>query len=66
VTVSGGGDHHVRLWDVSSGKLERRLIGHSRQVTALSFSADGRRLASGSTDRTALVWDLDRAADGRD
>jgi WD40 repeat protein len=65
MNVAGGGDHQVRLWDARTGKLERRLDGHTRQVTALSFSADSNRLASGSTDRTALVWDLSRLPAGR-
>jgi WD40 repeat protein len=48
----------VELWELSSGKLRKRLSGHVAMVTALAFSADGRWLASGSEDTTALVWDL--------
>jgi WD40 repeat protein len=32
--------------------------GHLTRVTCLAFSPDGRRLLSGSEDRTLLVWDL--------
>jgi len=35
-----------------------RLIGHQVGTRCLAFSADGRRLASGSDDQACLVWDL--------
>jgi hypothetical protein len=35
-----------------------RFEGHRSLVTALALFRDGSRLASGSFDRTALVWDL--------
>src|SRR5262249_53226304 len=34
------------------------LDGHRGRVVSLSFAADGRSLVSGSTDGTALVWDM--------
>jgi WD40 repeat protein len=51
-------DTAIRLLEVASGRERRRLAGHRGQVTALAFSADGRRLLSGCNDTTALVWDL--------
>jgi WD40 repeat protein/type II secretory pathway predicted ATPase ExeA len=38
--------------------LDRTLKGHSSWVTAVAFSADGRRLASGSWDQTVKFWDV--------
>jgi WD40 repeat protein len=38
------------------------LIGHRAEIRAVSWSPDGRRLATGSADGTAKVWD---AASGR-
>jgi WD40 repeat protein len=46
--ASGGQDRAVRLWDASTGALVRTLGGHARTITALSFSRDGKRLASAS------------------
>lgn len=47
----------VRVIDLPSGKVSAPLAGHEGRVTCLAFSADGRRLASGSTDGTAFLWD---------
>jgi hypothetical protein len=47
----------VHLYDTSTGRRVRRLEGHQGEVKALTFSPDGRRLASGSLDTTVLVWD---------
>ena len=44
--ATGGGDGAVIVWDAQTGKAEIRM--HSpEQVNAVSFSADGARLASG-------------------
>jgi len=33
-------------------------MGHTDSVTAIGFSADGRRLVTGSADRSAKIWKL--------
>lgn len=38
------------------------LRGHAGAVNSVAFSADGRRLLSGSADRTARIWDLGTGA----
>jgi WD40 repeat protein len=46
----------VKVWDIASGKELMTLKGHnSEQVT---FSHDGKRLASGSSEGTVKVWEL--------
>lgn len=48
----------IRLFDVVSGKSVGPLTAHSAYVPAMAFSADGTRLATGSLDTTAVVWDV--------
>ena len=43
------------------GSLVRTLRGHTLAVVSVSFSSDGRLLASGSEDNTIKLW---RVADG--
>jgi WD40 repeat protein len=48
----------VRVYDWPSGKVRHTFTGHTGPVSALSFSPDGKTLASGSHDTTVLLWDL--------
>ena len=52
------GDHPIRIYDLASGEIAALLQGHSGAVLSLAFSADGKLLASGSTDDTAIIWDV--------
>ena len=36
--------------------IERELFGHSDDVTALAWSANGQSIASGSLDNTTRIW----------
>lgn len=64
------GDHNtgwpvntIRLWDIATGKELRRLQGHQQGVTSLSFSPDGRILASGAIGGAIRLWEI---ASGRE
>jgi len=41
-----------------SGECLRTLEGHSRYVNAVSWSSDGSRVCSGSSDKTVRVWEV--------
>jgi WD40 repeat protein len=45
VLISGSKDHSVRLWDARSGRLVQ-VLEHSRDVSAVAFTPDGRRFAA--------------------
>jgi WD40 repeat protein len=57
-TGGGNADNVIKFHDLGSGRLVRRLIGHEAHTGGLSFSPDGRRLASGDNEGEIRLWDL--------
>ncbi len=53
----------IGLWESTTGRLRAKLSGHRGIAASLTFSPDGRLLASGSSDTTVLVWDVYRQRD---
>jgi len=53
--------HRIRLWDIATGEQVAALSGHNEDVSSLAFSPDGKLLASGMYDTTALVWEVPAA-----
>ena len=45
--------------EARAGWQVRTLAGHSGGVTSVAISADGKRVVSGSDDKTVMIWDVD-------
>jgi COMPASS component SWD3 len=58
--ASVGGDKTARVWDAGTGKEVFTFKGHTADVWGVAFSPNGKRLATGSWDKTVKVWQLDR------
>ncbi len=49
----------IKVWDLTTGEVPNTLNnGHTAPIRALSLSADGTLLASGSADNTIKIWDV--------
>src|SRR5262249_49917244 len=56
----------IHVWESVTRQEVARFEGHTSYINALAFSPDGRLLASGARDGSALLWDLTgRVKDGR-
>lgn len=71
--ATGSWDSSAALWDTETGAVVHRLKpsagelsssagalpkGHAAAVKCMAWSADGRMLATGSDDHTAIIWDV--------
>jgi WD40 repeat protein len=55
--LTGSADQQARLWNLSTGKLERTFSGPAQGVLAVAYSPLGNRVAAGSGDKALYVWE---------
>lgn len=64
--ATGGQDNIIRVWTLQGSKARIRmsLKAHTAMVTSVSFSPDGKLLASGSKDKTCQLWSIGKGREG--
>jgi hypothetical protein len=58
LVAAGSLDTAVRIWDVGTGALLHKLLGHKNSVYSVIFNPDGSGLISSSLDKTLKYWDV--------
>lgn len=53
-----GRDKAIYIFDIETGNVAMKLVGHDNWVRDIKFLADGTHLVSVSDDRTMRVWDI--------
>jgi len=52
------GGAYIKAWDVGTGKLLSKQLGHSNGVQSLDLSYDEKNLLTGGNDGSILVWKI--------
>jgi len=60
--ASTGGTGTARIYSTEDGKLLHELPGHARGVFAVSFSPDGKHVATGGFEGKVRVFDVETGA----
>lgn len=63
VLVPCAGGNNARIWDIKSNVVIVDFQGHTKGVTCGHFTADGKKVATGSSDKSLRIWDI---ASGRE
>jgi WD40 repeat protein len=54
--LTGSSDGVARLWDVTTGRLIKAMIGHANGISSAAFSPDGTIIATGDAGGGLRVW----------
>ncbi len=55
----------IGILEVPSGKLLKKLKGHTDFVLSLDFSPDGKNIVSGGMDKIVRIWDIEKGKESR-
>lgn len=54
----GSFDGIVSVWDMATFSCSQKFTEHTKEITGLCFTLDGKTLISGSMDGSVMVWNL--------
>lgn len=57
--IVGSDDRTARVYDVKTGKIISKLVGHNEAIWGAALLADGKRAVTGAWDKSLRVWDVD-------
>jgi WD40 repeat protein len=57
--ASESGDNIVRVWDIATGQLVRKLEGSGSGLNSVVWSRDSKYIVSGTSVRGVHVWEVD-------
>ena len=46
------------IWDITTGRILNKLVGHTNSISSVAFSPNSQFLATGSWDNITLIWNL--------
>lgn len=58
VATNGPNEGDIDIWDISTGTIVKKLVGHTNVLTEFIVHPDGKTLLTSSFDGTAKVWDI--------
>jgi WD40 repeat protein len=56
--LASANDKELKLWDTTTWQVIATFEGHTARIRYITYSPDGKLLASGSEDNTARLWDV--------
>ncbi|GJN25788.1 hypothetical protein PR202_gb13661 [Eleusine coracana subsp. coracana] len=62
VLFTASDDCHIHIYDAKEKSLIDAMSGHASWVLSIDVSPDGMAVASGSSDRTVWLWDINTRA----
>lgn len=60
ILISGGYDGYIKIWDLNTGKVIKKLYADKESILEFDMSADQSILAATCLDRKVRVWNLEK------